>query len=157
MKKWMAMLLVVGLSGCGLIKELWIIFSKPQPIHGPVFLDGETVLNPPKPLKVIAKRHSLSIRTDEIVGYDGDNPDRDVLVFKNGKKGKVTGEVRDQNGSVFPLKLVAVGGADGGIYLSSPLAEGPDFPFESRFDRVTISTEVPFRAKRMEWNAEIQK
>lgn len=148
---------LLSLSGCGLLKELIIIFSPPQAVSGPTQIERSTTLTPPKPLKIITNRHQLSIRTDAVEGYDDADKTHETLKFKNGQSGKVTATLVDSNGVEYLVVLVAVGGADGGFYLGTKETGEWDFPKDTRFASVVVRSDVDFEANRVEWVAEIPK
>lgn len=151
-------------NGCGLFGELKAVLSAPQKISEEKEINKKwTEIIPPEPLRSTVKRHAVAVRTDAVAGFDETDKTAQTLKFKDGESGRVEAVLYDDKDHKYVLSIVAVGGKDGGFYLGKKHDPGdrnskePDFPSDRTYQKLEIRSDVAFRAKKIEWTAEVQK
>lgn len=153
-KKIFAFILVLFLlGGCEILSP-----NQTQPVSEAIEINSDwKEIFPPNPLKSKYSVHHISLKLNQPVELDGNDPNNLTLKYKDGKSGKIEASLYDDKGESYPLQI---SGKGAGILLgrklpprdpSSPPENKPVFPADRVYVKLRIRSELPLQVEKIEW------
>lgn len=118
-----------------------------QPVSGPVLLTSNwKTIEPPEPLRVERRVQNICLQVGEIRDVNLENG----VVLANGRH-VLEGEVVDDEGTRYGLRLAMLKGDDVCFYRAGKRAAEPDFPADRTIVTLRFRSEPPLEVGKIRW------